>query len=99
MNHAGNCHVEPISRQPEPEELEDLTDTMLLISGMGCPSCAMRVQNALVAERGVIDAQVDHVSGRALVRHNHAMVHPRDLIALVHSASNRSGHRYAAALP
>lgn len=98
MNHTGNCHVEPISRQPQPVELEALTDTVLFISGMGCPNCAMRVHNALVGVSGVIEAHVDHLANRALVRHNPELVPAEDLLPLVAAAGDDGRHRYRATL-
>ncbi len=88
-----------MNRVPDPKELEDQKDTLLFIWGMGCPNCAMRVRNALVSQNGVIDAQVDHRSGRALVRHNPNMVQADLLPRLVESAGNDGRHRYTAALP
>jgi copper chaperone CopZ len=99
MPHQGNCHIEAINRVPDPKEYETLTDTLLFVWGMGCPNCAMRVRNALVSQDGVIDAQVDHFSGRALVRHNPNLVQPEGLLRLVESAGNDGHHRYSAALP
>jgi copper chaperone CopZ len=96
MEHPDNCHVEGIDRQLERGELEDLTDTVLRVSGMGCVNCATRVRNALISKVGVVDARVDHVYGSALVRHNPEMVAAEDLPHLVESAGNDGRHHYAA---
>lgn len=99
MEHHGNCHVPADKRQPAEAELSQQTETILRVWGMGCPTCAMRVRNALIGRFGVIDAQVDHFSGRALVRYNPQMVAPDELLKLVESAGNDGRHRYSAALP
>lgn len=99
MNDPKDSHVEAVSHKPEPHELEDLKDTLLFVRGMGCPNCAIRVRNALVAQAGVINAQVDHLSGRALVRHNAGLIRAEDMLPLVESAGYDGRHRYRAALP
>jgi copper chaperone CopZ len=93
-----NCHLDPVHKTPAQEELATVTDTVLRVSGMGCPTCAMRVRNALVSQTGVIDAQVDHVGGRALVRYNPHMLAPQDLLPLVEAAGNDGRHTYRAVL-
>lgn len=96
MNMEGHCHVDVVERNPSLEELEDISETKLLVSGMGCPNCALRVRNALILCQGVVDARVDHVSGQALIRFNPKMVSLGDLIDAVSIAGNGSHHRYVA---
>jgi cation transport ATPase len=98
MENSEDCHVEELQKTPAPDELAQVTDTLLLVGGMGCPRCAMRVRNGLISQRGVVDALVDHVTGRALVRHNPAMASIDALLRAVESAGNDGRHRYFAAL-
>lgn len=99
MDHTGNCHVPAERRQITEAELSQQTETLLRVWGMGCATCAMRVRNALIGRVGVVDAQVDHFSGRARVRYNPEMIAPDELLMLVESAGNDGRHRYSAALP
>ena len=96
MNMEGHCHVEVVERKPSFEELADISEAKLLVSGMGCANCALRVRNALVMRQGVVDAQVDHSSGQALVHFNPGMLGLDDLIDAVSTAGNGSHHRYRA---
>lgn len=49
------------------EELENTVIVQLAISGMGCPMCAARVRNSLLKIYGVINAEVDHVTGLGIL--------------------------------
>jgi Cu+-exporting ATPase len=53
------------------------------VTGMTCAACQARVQRALSAEPGVIDASVNLVTRSAAVRYDPAAVTPQDLIAAV----------------
>ncbi len=53
------------------------------VTGMTCAACQARVQRALSAEPGVIDAAVNLVTRSAAVRYDPAAVTPQDLIAAV----------------
>ncbi len=90
------CHVEPLPKQASPEERAQVREAWLLVWGMGCQNCAARVRNSLLATRGVVEAYVDHLSGRALVRYNPAMASPQDLQEAVHSAGGDGRHEYFA---
>src|SRR6478609_7224997 len=50
---------------------------------MTCAACQSRVQRALAAEPGVIDASVNLVTRSAAVRYNPAAVSPQRLVAAV----------------
>ena len=63
------------------------------VSGMTCAACQARVQRALAAEPGVIDASVNLVTRSAAVRYDPAAVTPQDLIEAVRATG------YDAALP
>src|ERR1700730_12117355 len=53
------------------------------VTGMTCAACQARVQRALSAEPGVIDASVNLVTRSAAVRYNPATVTAHDLIEAV----------------
>jgi len=53
------------------------------VTGMTCAACQARVQRALSAEPGVIDASVNLVTKSAAVRYDPAALSPQDLIAAV----------------
>jgi P-type Cu+ transporter len=53
------------------------------VTGMTCAACQARVQRALSAEPGVIDASVNLVTRSAAVRYDPAAVTPEDLIDAV----------------
>ena len=63
------------------------------VSGMTCAACQARVQRALAAEPGVIEASVNLVTRSAAVRYDPAAVTPQDLIEAVRATG------YDAALP
>lgn len=96
MKKEGHCHVDVVERNPSLAELAEVAEMKLLVAGMGCPNCALRVRNALVVCQGVVDAQVDHVSGQAVIQFNPGMVGPGDLIHAVSTAGTGSHHQYIA---
>jgi Cu+-exporting ATPase len=53
------------------------------VTGMTCAACQARVQRALAAEPGVIDASVNLVTRSAAVRYDSATVSPQHLIEAV----------------
>jgi P-type Cu+ transporter len=63
------------------------------VSGMTCAACQARVQRALAAEPGVIDASVNLVTRSAAVRYDPAAVRPLRLIEAVRATG------YEAELP
>lgn len=61
------------------------------VTGMTCAACQARVQRALSAEPGVIDASVNLVTRSAAVRYDPAAVTPRDLIEAVRATGYDAG--------
>ncbi|MFL5522798.1 MAG: heavy metal translocating P-type ATPase [Gemmatimonadaceae bacterium] len=55
----------------------------LAVTGMTCAACQSRVQRALAAEPGVVDASVNLVTKSAAVRYDPAAVSPERLLAAV----------------
>jgi len=93
-----NCHVEPITSTPSAADRDGSLSAELVVSGMGCPNCAARVRNSLVMVRGVVDAVVDHTSGRALVAFNPRMASAAQLVEAVARAGGDGRHEYHAAI-
>jgi copper chaperone CopZ len=95
-----NCHVDPMQKQPSSEELARIEATSLAIQGMGCPNCAMRVRNSLLAVSGVSTAYVDHMMGSAKIQFNPSMASITELVQAVSDAGGDGRHEYfAQALP
>lgn len=93
-----NCHVEPITKEPEFDEIQNVKVAFMNVWGMGCPNCENRVRNSLVSLKGVIDARVDHVIGKAQVAYNPDIASSDDLIAAVARAGGDGRHEYGAQL-
>lgn len=89
-----NCHVEPQSRTVTPAEYEKTEVAMLTVAGMGCPNCAARVRNSLIALYGVTDAIVDHTTNLAEVTLNADLVDRIALVDAVAQAGRGNGHAY-----
>jgi YHS domain-containing protein/copper chaperone CopZ len=90
------CHVEPLNKTASPEEDANLSVITLAITGMGCPNCANRVRNSLLMLSGVVEADVDHISGVGLIRYNTELVNPLKLTWAVAAAGGDGRHEYAA---
>src|SRR3954463_1697478 len=65
----------------------------LAVTGMTCAACQARVQRALAAEPGVIDASVNLVTSTAAVRYDPVTVSPARLVEAVRATG------YDASLP
>lgn len=96
MTDEKNRHVEPNEKLPTPGEMDQLTNALLAVSGMGCPSCAARVRNSLLQLQGVVEAKVDHMSGAAQVVYNKMMANESDLVQAVVRAGGDGRHNYYA---
>jgi len=68
----------------------------LLVWGMGCPNCALRVRNSLLGLDGVLDAQVNLERGLAQVLFDPARLQAEQLPEAVAAAGNDSHHHYSA---
>lgn len=93
--HPRCCRLEPTSKAGSAQELATSKTAMLLIWGMGCPTCAMRVRNALLAMDGVLTVEIALDQGVALIRFDPDRVAAETLPDVL--ASVQEGHhRYAA---
>ena len=68
----------------------------LLVRGMGCPSCAMRVRAALLSVKGVLTADVLLEQGVALVRYDSEQAIVDDMLNSVERAADSGEHKYSA---
>lgn len=95
-HHNQSCHVDPIVKPVAKVALKDAQSVYLTVQGMGCPRCALRVQNGLLRLEGVLIAEVVLANNTAAVAYDPARVQPADLVQAVADAGNDSRHRYAA---
>lgn len=89
---AENCHVDPIQKTATSDEQQTVTTALLAVwgtlaparnAGVGCPNCAARVRNSLIALTGVVEAYVDHTAGMAQVNFNPNLTSPPALVEAV----------------
>lgn len=92
------CGVDPVRKEPSTAERSDKTSIEFVVYGMGCGSCAQRVQNSLLRLSGVNSALVDHFSGIAQVVFNPEMTNTNELFQAVVSAGGDGKHNYSARL-
>lgn len=92
----GKCHVDAVRTSVDPALLERSATAFLAVTGMGCPTCAARVRNALVLTEGVLEAEVSHGSGLAVVRYLPESVDGDGMARSVRAAGAGTGHEYGA---
>ncbi len=68
----------------------------LVIAGMGCPNCTMRVRNALLSVDGVADVHVKLVPSVSHVLYDGERVTTEQLLAAVAAAGEGTHHEYSA---
>ncbi len=93
---SNDCHVEPLWKTATTEELQQVTSALLAVKGLGCPNCALRVRNSLLAVRGVVEAHVVHEIGVAEIVFNPSLTNVPALIEAVARAGNDGHHAYSA---
>jgi copper chaperone CopZ len=91
-----NYDVEPDRLSATLEQQPNTTKGRLAVWGMNCPNCAARVRNRLIAVNGVVEAQVDYMSGIARVLFNPELVTPPALVEAVVRAGGDGQHEYVA---
>ncbi|MDF1521893.1 MAG: cation transporter [Trueperaceae bacterium] len=90
-----DCHVEPIAPTPHRHDDGPREVAYLTIHGMGCPTCATRVRNALLTTPGVITADVRLEARHGRVVYDPAYTNPErleDAVAEMGRASRRAYH-------
>ncbi len=85
----------PVEKNVDPAALAQAQTTLLLVQGMGCPVCAMRVYDSLLRLEGVLTVEVALAPGLARVRYDPAQVSPDVFPAAVAAASD-DAHHYSA---
>lgn len=93
-----NCHVEPVEKAVTVQEIEEADRAFLAVGGMGCPNCAARVHNGLLALDGVYRADVSLEFAMADVLYDSQKISTDALIEAVRRAGNDGQHEYHAAL-
>ncbi len=96
MNEHTNCHVEPVEKPLDEAALANASTVNLVVQGMGCLRCAMRVRNGLLGLDGVLTADVFLEEGMAVAAYDPARVETGDLIAAVAAAGGDGRHHYQA---
>lgn len=91
-----NCYVEPLHKKVTLAEYQKTRLALLAVQGMGCPNCAARVHNSLIALDGVTNVRVDHLTGNAQVTFNPDLVAFPALLEAVAQAGNDGRHAYRA---
>jgi Cd2+/Zn2+-exporting ATPase len=74
---------------PAGEAIEDGTELVLSVPGMDCPSCARKVEKALVGKAGVLDVSPRPASGTLVVRYVAGKTSP----AAVRESVEEAGYR------
>lgn len=98
MEHDSNCHVDLIHKPFDEKDCSEITEASLLISGMGCPNCAIRVRNALIQLDGVNWVNIDLASGKAQVAFDATKISAEQFMPAVASADLQGRHHYQANL-
>jgi copper chaperone CopZ len=91
-----DCHVEPVQKVANVEDLTDARIVALSVSGMDCINCGTRVRNGLLALDGVVSADVDWEGGLAFVDYVPAETNVDAIVNAVTAAGNDGHHHYRA---
>jgi len=92
------CYVAPLAKTVDPSNIADGAEARLVLAGLGCPNCAARVRNALLALDGVIAVDVSLESQRAVVIYDPTRTLPDQLVEAVHRSGATSHHAYRASI-
>ena len=100
LNHSEheNCHVLPLDKPASPEQLDQAETAFLLVRGMGCPRCAIRVRNGLLQIEGVVAAEVVLERLLAKVWYDPKVLERENLAALLPAMTADGRHNYSAQL-
>lgn len=90
------CDIKPFKKISLLEEYQKTQLTILSISGLNCPNCAIRVRNALLKTYGVTNALIDHESGLGEINYNPDIVQPKNLVTAIIQAGGDGTHQYSA---
>ena|SRR3989339_50475 len=98
MEHDSNCHVELFHKPFDEKDLSSISKAGLLISGLGCPNCVIRVRNAILQLDGVNWVNIDLETGRAQVAYDATKISPEKFIPAVAAADPQGRHHYQAVI-
>jgi copper chaperone CopZ len=93
-SHLG-LHLEAVSKPADAQALAGGSAITLLVEGMGCQICALRVRNALLSVEGVLTVSIALEQGLARLQVDAARFEAEPLAAAL-SAANEGHHRYTA---
>lgn len=94
-----NCYVEPIYKNLAPaDQLQKADKATLIVSGMGCNSCATRVRNSLLSLEGVYGVDVFRNMAVAEVIYDRQKISPTEFAPAIVRAGNDGRHEYRAQL-
>jgi len=96
MQHVTDPPIEPAAVRADPRALAGAAVVDLAVAGMGCPSCANRVRNALLAHSGIVEVEVDIPAALARVWYLPDRVSVREILGIVSLVGEGSQHRYLA---
>ena len=91
-----NCHVEPVNKTVLDGVLSTADHIHLMVAGMGCQNCAMRVRNSLVLVDGIHHVEMYLQMGLADVYYDSRKVTTEAMIKAVAAAGNDGRHHYEA---
>ena len=96
FEHGTGCHVTPITKMVSQDRLSRASTAFLLIGGMECPTCALRVRNGFLQIEGVLAADVVLSSAIAKVWFDANVVQPDVLVSGLPAFTEDGRHYYSA---
>ncbi|MEX1071556.1 MAG: heavy-metal-associated domain-containing protein [Anaerolineales bacterium] len=93
-----DCHVDLIHKLYDEKDVSEISRADLVVSGMGCYNCAMRVRNAILQLDGVNWVDVKLETGRAQVAYNVTKISPKQFLPAVATADPEGRRHYQAEL-
>lgn len=91
-----SCQVEAVHKPVTEQQLAQAETVYLLVRGMGCPTCALRVRNALLRIEGVVAAAIHLDYGVARVWYEPQVVQPETLGVRLPELADEGRHHYTA---
>ena len=94
-----NCYVEPIYKDAvSADQLQRADDATLVVWGMGCQNCVIRVRNSLLSLDDVYGVDVYLNMALAEVTYDKQKLLPATLVEAISRAGNDGRHQYRAEL-
>jgi copper chaperone CopZ len=88
--------VETVEKLVGHDRLQDAQAASLAVEGMGCPCCAVRAGNALLASNGVLAAHVFRADRLAVAAYDPTVISSEQLETAVQNAGDGDRYRYSA---